>query len=209
MLIQNIVAQLVSGSQIPALRFTSFSERDLLALLLHVEEAREELLPLLDDEDVAHPGLRALLGALKSSPTTRAEALMADLPDEAERGLLAALLVDERQWVDTHSQVTELRKRYDIRRRKRRVRHVTQAIVQAQATGDAALPALEEELRSLQRDLQREAEAVMVAALGAELGTQLRPVRYGRAPSVFRAIVTRGGSPRGTMPPVQPSARAA
>jgi len=143
----------------------SFSERDLLALLLHVEEAREELLPLLDDEDVAHPGLRALLGALKSSPTTRAEALMADLPDEAERGLLAALLVDERQWVDTHSQVTELRKRYDIRRRKRRVRHVTQAIVQAQATGDATLPALEEELRSLQRDLQREAEAVRELAL--------------------------------------------
>jgi DNA primase len=143
----------------------SFSERDLLALLLHVEEAREELLPLLDDEDVAHPGLRALLGALRSSPTVRAEALMVELAGEAERGLLAALLVDERQWVDTHSQVTELRKRYDIRRRKRRVRQVAQAIVQAQATGDPALPALEEELRSLQRDLQREAEAVRELAL--------------------------------------------
>ena len=67
--------------------------------------------------------------------------------------------------MDTHSHVAELRKRYDIRRRKRRVRQVTQAIVQAQATGDPALPALEEELRSLQRDLQREAEAVRELAL--------------------------------------------
>ncbi len=143
----------------------SFSERDLLALLLHVEEAREELLPLVDDDDVAHPGLRAILAALRQTPSARPEALMADLPGEAERGLLAALLVDDRKWVDTLSQVSELRKRYDIRHRKKRVRQVTQAIVQAQATGDPALPALEEELRSLQRDLQREAEAVRELAL--------------------------------------------
>jgi hypothetical protein len=42
---------------------------------------------------------------------------------------------------------------------------VTQAIIEAQATGDPSLPALEEELRSLQRDLQREAEAVRELAL--------------------------------------------
>ncbi|HET8577945.1 MAG TPA: DNA primase [Methylomirabilota bacterium] len=142
----------------------SFPERDLLALLLHVEEAREELLPVIADEDLAHPGLRALLAALRRTSVSRPEALMAEL-GEAERGLLSALLVEERQWVDTHSQVSELRKRYDIRRRKRRIRQVTQAIVQAQATGDPALPALEEELRSLQRDLQREAEAVRELAL--------------------------------------------
>jgi DNA primase len=142
----------------------SLPERDLLALLLQVEEAREALLPVVADEDVAHPGLRALLAALRQTPVGRPEALMAEL-GEAERGLLAALLVEERQWVDTHSQVSELRKRYDIRRRKRRVRQVTQAIVQAQSTGDPALPALEEELRSLQRDLQREAEAVRELAL--------------------------------------------
>jgi hypothetical protein len=42
---------------------------------------------------------------------------------------------------------------------------VTRAIIDAQATGDPALPALEGELRSLQRDLQREAEAVRELAL--------------------------------------------
>ncbi len=143
----------------------SFQERDLLALLLHVDEAREELLPVVEDEEVAHPGLRILLSALRQAPAIRPEALMAELEGEAERGLLAALLVEERQWADTHSQVGELKKRYDIRRRKKRVRQVAQAIVQAQATGDPALPALEEELRSLQRDLQREAEAVRELAL--------------------------------------------
>ncbi len=143
----------------------SFQERDLLALLLHVDEAREELLPIVEDEEVAHPGLRIVLAALRQAPLLRPEALMAELEGEAERGLLAALLVEERQWDDTHSQVGELKKRYDIRRRKKRVRQVAQAIVQAQATGDPALPALEEELRSLQRDLQREAEAVRELAL--------------------------------------------
>jgi hypothetical protein len=42
---------------------------------------------------------------------------------------------------------------------------VTRAIIDAQATGDPALPALEDELRGLQRDLQREAEAVRELAL--------------------------------------------
>jgi hypothetical protein len=42
---------------------------------------------------------------------------------------------------------------------------VTRAIIDAQAGGDPALPALENELRSLQRDLQREAEAVRELAL--------------------------------------------
>jgi len=81
---------------------------------------------------------------------------MHQLDGEAERGLLAALLVDERDWGDAHSQVLELGKRYDIRRRKQRVRQVSQAIAQAQAIGDPTVPAVEAELLSL----QREAEAV-------------------------------------------------
>ncbi len=139
----------------------SLQERDLLALLLQVEEVRAELLLVLEDDDVAHPGLRALLAALRQAPATRPEALMADLPGEAERGLLSALLVEERNWLDTHTQVTELKRRYHIRRCMQRVRQVSQAIAQAQASGDPALPALEEELRSL----QREAEAVRELAL--------------------------------------------
>lgn len=140
-------------------------ERDLVALLLQVDEARAELLPLLEEEDVAHQGLRLVMAALRRAPGGAAEALMAEMPGDRERGLLAALLVEERKWVDTHSHVAELKRRYHIRHRKQRVRQVTQAIIEAQATGDPSLPALEEELRSLQRHLQREAEAVRELAL--------------------------------------------
>jgi DNA primase len=133
----------------------NLAERDLLALLLHVEQARVELLPILEDSDVAHPTLRALLTALRQAPGPP-ESLMSQLAKEDERGLLAALLIEERQWEDTHSQVLELRKRYHIRRRRERLRQVRETIVRAQATGDPALPGLEAELR----ELQREAEAV-------------------------------------------------
>jgi DNA primase len=140
-------------------------ERDLVALLLQVDEARAELLPVLTDEDVAHQGLRLVLTALRRTPGALPEALMADLEGDRERGLLAALLVEDRKWGDTHSHVAELKRRYHIRHRKHRVHQVTRAIIDAQATGDPALPALEDELRGLQRDLQREAEAVRELAL--------------------------------------------
>jgi DNA primase len=140
-------------------------ERDLLALLLQVEEARMELLPVLEQEDVVHEGLRRILGALRQTPDAAPEALMGALEGDRERALLAALLVEDRKWGDTHSHVAELKRRYHIRHRKHRLRQVTRAITEAQATGDPALPALEEELRELQRDLQREAEAVRELAL--------------------------------------------
>jgi DNA primase len=140
-------------------------ERDLVALLLQVDEARAELLPLLEENDVVHPGLRLVLAALRRAPDGAPEALMAELTGIPEQGLLASLLVEERKWADTHSHVSELKRRYHIRHRKQRVSRVTRAIIDAQATGDPALPALEEELRGLQRDLQREAEAVRELAL--------------------------------------------
>ena len=140
-------------------------ERDLVALLLQVDEARAELLPVLTDEDVVHQGLRLVLTALRRTPSALPEALMAELPGDRERGLLAALLVEDRKWGDTHSHVAELKRRYHIRHRKHRVRQVERAVTLAQATGDPALPALEEELRGLLRDLQREAEAVRELAL--------------------------------------------
>jgi DNA primase len=138
----------------------NLAERDLLALLLHVEDARTELLPILEDTDVANPALRALLSALRraSGPP---ESLMSQLDSEDERGLLAALLVEEREWDHAHNQVLELRKRYHIRRRRERVRQVRETIARAQATGDPALPRLEAELR----ELQREAEAVRALAV--------------------------------------------
>ena len=140
-------------------------ERDLVALLLQVDEARAALRPRLEEDEVVHRGLRLVLAALRRAPSGAPEALMAELPGVREQGLLAALLVEERKWVDTHSHVAELKRRYHIRHRKQRVRQMMQAITDAQATGDPALPALEAELRGLQRDLQREAEAVRELAL--------------------------------------------
>jgi hypothetical protein len=140
-------------------------ERDLVALLLQVDEARAELLPMLEEEDLVHQGLRLVVAALRRTPGGAPETLMAEMPGDRERGLLAALLVEERKWVDTHSHIAELKRRYHIRHRKHRVSQVTRAIIEAQASGDPALPALEDELRGLQRDLQREAEAVRELAL--------------------------------------------
>ena len=133
----------------------SLSERDLVLMLLHMEEARTGLLPYLEEVHIAHPGLRAILGALRGAPEGMApEGLMAELSGEAERSLLASLLLDQREWSDIHIQVTELQKRYDIRRRKQRIRELSLAITQAQATGDPAVAGLQAELRSLQDQAQ-------------------------------------------------------
>jgi DNA primase len=132
----------------------TLAERDLIALLLRVDEARAPLLPLLPDEDVIHPGLRAILVALRRVPEGAPEALMSELAGEAERGLLAGLLVEEPQWPDLPTQIEELRRRLDIRRRKRRIHQVAQAITQAQTAGDPAPPVLEAELTHLQREAQ-------------------------------------------------------
>jgi hypothetical protein len=86
---------------------------------------------------------------------------MSELSEDGERGLLASLLMEEREWNDAHSQVFELRKRYHIRRRKQQVRRVSEAIAYAQATGDPARSAPEAGLS----ELQREAEAVRELAL--------------------------------------------
>jgi len=155
-------------------------ERDLVALLLHVDEARADLLSVLEEEDVVHPGLRQILAALRRAPGGAPETLMAEMTGDRERGLLAALLVEERKWVDTHSHVAELKRRYHIRHRKHRVHQVTRAIIDAQATGDPALPALEDELRGLQRDLQREAEAVRELALARPALPNEWPVSHER-----------------------------
>jgi hypothetical protein len=82
------------------------------------------------------------------------EALMGELGSEAERGLLAALLMEQREWIDVQIQVTDLQKRYDIRRRKQRIRELSLALAQAQAKGDPAQAGLEAELRRMQDEGQ-------------------------------------------------------
>ncbi|MEK7769927.1 MAG: DNA primase [candidate division NC10 bacterium] len=144
----------------------NLAERDLLSLLLQVEEARVALLPGIEDDDIAHPGLRALLAALREAPGSPAEALMTALPGDGERGLLAALLLEERSWSDVRQQIGELQRRYEIRRRKKRIRQVTQAIIEAQATGDPALPQLEAELGQLQREAEAVRELSLTPAAG-------------------------------------------
>jgi DNA primase len=132
----------------------SLLERDLVLMLLHEEQARIGLLPYLEEEQIAHPGLRAVVGALRRAPEgAAAESLMDEL-GEAERGLLASLLVEQREWTDVQNQVSDLQKRYDIRRRKQRIRELNVALAQAQAKGDPAQAGLEAELRSLQDEGQ-------------------------------------------------------
>jgi DNA primase len=144
-------AQPASGQAGPA---PSLPERDLVLMLLHEEEARIGLLPYLEEEQIAHPGLRAVLGALRRAPQGVAPESLMDELGEAERGLLAALLMEQREWTDVQNQVSDLQKRYDIRRRKQRIRELSLAISQAQTTGNPALAGLEVELQKLQAQAQ-------------------------------------------------------
>jgi len=138
------------------------AERDLATLLAQVGGARERLLPLLEEEDLTHPGLRILLAAMKASPAVPPEALMADLPGDRERGLLAALLMAEQSWRDHEELIAEYARRIEIRHRLRQIHLVTQAIVQAQAAGDPVATQLEAELRTLQEQA-REVRGLAVA----------------------------------------------
>jgi DNA primase len=148
-------ATLAAAGSAQAWAAPSLHERDLLLMLLHEEQARIGLLPYLEEEQIAHRGLRAILGALRRAPEGMApEALMGELGGEAERSLLAALLMEQREWTDVQIQVSDLQKRYDIRRRKQWIRELSLAITQAQATGDPALAVLEAELRKLQDQAQ-------------------------------------------------------
>ncbi|MGH7262442.1 MAG: DNA primase [Candidatus Rokuibacteriota bacterium] len=150
-----------AGTSSPAAPALPAAERDLVALLVHQTEARQALLPVLDEEELSHPALRAVLVALKAEPAAAPEALMPHLRDEAERGLLAALLVEEHVWPEPGPLIAEYQKRSEIRRRTRQIRQVSQDIARAQASGDPALPQLHAQLG----ELQRQAEALRDLAL--------------------------------------------
>jgi DNA primase len=126
-------------------------ERDLIVLLLHSPDARPELLPLLDEIDVQHGDLRAIVAALKRRPDAGGEALMTDLPDDAARGTLAALLVEERDLGDVRPTIDQYKARLMRQQRLRRMRQVSREIAETQATTGAGAP-LEDALRSLSED---------------------------------------------------------
>jgi DNA primase len=143
---QQGVDQAPARAGTPAGPAPAASERDLLALLLHVTGARAELLPHLEAEDLTHSGMQALLRVLKERPEAPPEALMPEFAGRPEQELLAALLIEERAWPEPERLIREYRKRYEIRRRLRRIRQVTQAIARAQAAGDPVPSELEAEL---------------------------------------------------------------
>ena len=114
-------------------------ERDLAHLLLHAAEARAVLLPLLvEAEDLGHPALRAIVAALRARPDAPAESLMTDLETEEARGVLAALLVEERQDLDVRVSIEQFRRRLERGVRLRRARGLSQGIAAAQAAGTDA-----------------------------------------------------------------------
>ena len=78
---------------------------------------------------------------------------MTDLDDESARGVLAALLVEERPPDDVGASIAEFQRRLERRQRLRRMRALSRSIAEAQATGGADAP-IRDALLRLQRESQ-------------------------------------------------------
>jgi DNA primase len=141
----------------------SLVERDLLLLLLRVDEARTAILPLVENGDIAHPGLRALLGALRSAPDRPAEELMDELPGDAERALLASLLVEEHDLPDVAQQIRDFGRRFEARQRKRELRRATQSVAETQAAGG---PSSDDQYKSVHQAAEAVRELTAPRAAG-------------------------------------------
>ncbi len=130
---------------------TPIEERALVGLLLHSPEARQTLLPLLDERDPTHAALRAIVAALRLRPDAMPEGLMTDLDDEPTRGVLAALLVEERPPDDEGASVSEFQWRLERRRKLSRMRALSRSIAEAQATEGVDAP-IQDALDRLNRE---------------------------------------------------------
>jgi DNA primase len=128
------------------------SERELLSLLLLVPATRAGLLPVVEASDIAHPGLRAILTGLQARPEVTPEALLADLPGDAERSLLTALLMEEPRLDDAQVIARQFRTRFEVKQRLRRIRAVSRLIAEGQAAGALSPDGLQSDLRRLQRE---------------------------------------------------------
>jgi hypothetical protein len=91
------------------------------------------------------------VSALKARPAADAEALMPDLPDDSTRGLLAALLVEERKPEDSVALVGQFKIHLEREQRLKRQRAVLRVIAESQAATGAGA-AVQDELRSLHED---------------------------------------------------------
>jgi DNA primase len=126
-------------------------ERDLITFLLHAKDARTELLPLLDPADVRDERLRHIALALTARREADAEALMTDLPDDGSRGLLAALLVEERTPDADVALVGQFKIHLEREQRLKRQREVLRVIADTQAS-TGATAAVHDELRTLHEE---------------------------------------------------------
>ncbi|HSF01675.1 MAG TPA: DNA primase [Solirubrobacterales bacterium] len=113
-------------------------ERGLVLLMLESAAARAALLGLVDEGDVAHPQLRAIVAALKRRPEAVGEALLVDFDDPATRSVLAALLVEERAGDDAAAEIRQYQQRLERARRLQRMRALSRSL--AEAEGTAAAP---------------------------------------------------------------------
>jgi len=126
-------------------------ERDLLTLLLASAAARGVLLPLLEGEDLAHAALREVAMALRARPDAEGAALLAELPSEAARHTLSALLVADPPPSDTEA-IEQFRRRLDRAQRLRRLRAAARDIAERQQASTGTDDTLVDALRDLERE---------------------------------------------------------
>lgn len=108
-------------------------DRALVRLLLQHPPARAVLLPATEDDDVSSPSLRPIIAALRARPDAAAESLLIDL-DEAARGVLTALLLEEDRRFpdDPEVSIAGFRRHLEREHRLRRQREIAQSIGEAQ-----------------------------------------------------------------------------
>jgi DNA primase len=126
----------------------------LVTLVLVDRAARTALLPLLDTSDIGQPALREIVETLKRVPEADATALLTELPSEAARHMLAALMVQETAMPDATESVEQFRRRLQFLERRRRVRALSRSIAETQSA-QGVHAALEEELLAVQQDSAR------------------------------------------------------
>ena len=127
-------------------------ERDLVALLVTSATARQALLPLLDGEELTHAVLREVALTLRARPDAEGATLLAELPSEAARHALSALLVADPPASDPDASIEQFRRRLDRAQRLRRMRAAARDIAERQQASAGADRTLVDALRDLERE---------------------------------------------------------
>ena len=111
----------------------------LVRLILTDAEARTELLPLIEPDDIQVESLRTILDALRRAPDAPAESLLTALND-AERSALTALLLEEDKHfeIDPRDATRDFRKYLDRQHRLRKQRLITTAIQEGVSSKEGA-----------------------------------------------------------------------